>query len=60
MKAELASAGEMSFTRQAQPLGLSHAVWCARDIIGHEPFAVLLSDVIVDAAPGALKQLVQA
>jgi len=60
MKAELASAGEMSFTRQMQPLGLGHAVWCARDIIGHEPFAVLLPDVIVDAAPGALKQLVQA
>ena len=60
MKAELASAGEMSFTRQMQPLGLGHAVWCARDIVGQEPFAVLLPDVIVDAAPGALKQLVQA
>jgi UTP--glucose-1-phosphate uridylyltransferase len=57
MNAELASAGEMSFTRQMQPLGLGHAVWCARDIIGDEPFAVLLPDVIVDAQPGALKQL---
>ncbi|MBU2417513.1 MAG: UTP--glucose-1-phosphate uridylyltransferase, partial [Alphaproteobacteria bacterium] len=57
MIAELATAGEMSFTRQMQPLGLGHAVWCARDIIGDEPFAVLLPDVIVDSQPGALKQL---
>lgn len=60
MNAELASAGEMSFTRQMQPRGLGHAVWCARDIIGDEPFAVMLPDVIVDARPGALKQLVLA
>ena len=59
MKAELASAGEMSFTRQMQPKGLGHAVWCARDIIGHEPFAVILPDVIVDSQPGALKQLAE-
>jgi UTP--glucose-1-phosphate uridylyltransferase len=57
MNAELASAGEMSFTRQMQPKGLGHAVWCARDIIGDEPFAVILPDVIVDSQPGALKQL---
>ncbi len=57
MNAELATAGEMSFTRQMQPKGLGHAVWCARDIIGHEPFAVILPDVIVDSQPGALKQL---
>ncbi|MCG2662689.1 UTP--glucose-1-phosphate uridylyltransferase GalU [Brevundimonas sp.] len=60
MNAELASAGEMSFTRQMQPKGLGHAVWCARDIIGREPFAVLLPDVIVDGQPGALKQLLDA
>ncbi|MGV8928471.1 MAG: UTP--glucose-1-phosphate uridylyltransferase GalU [Brevundimonas sp.] len=59
MIAELATAGEMSFTRQMQPLGLGHAVWCARDIIGDEPFAVLLPDVIVDSEPGALKQLAE-
>jgi UTP--glucose-1-phosphate uridylyltransferase len=59
MVAELATAGEMSFTRQMQPLGLGHAVWCARDIIGDEPFAVLLPDVIVDSQPGALKQLAE-
>jgi len=59
MNAELASAGEMSFTRQMQPKGLGHAVWCARDIIGDEPFAVILPDVIVDSQPGALKQLAE-
>ncbi len=57
MNAELAQAGEMSFTRQMQPKGLGHAVWCARDIVGDEPFAVILPDVIVDSQPGALKQL---
>ncbi|MBU2167990.1 MAG: UTP--glucose-1-phosphate uridylyltransferase GalU [Alphaproteobacteria bacterium] len=57
MNGELAMAGEMSFTRQMQPKGLGHAVWCARDIIGDEPFAVILPDVIVDGQPGALKQL---
>ena len=59
MNAELAQAGEMSFTRQMQPKGLGHAVWCARDIVGDEPFAVILPDVIVDAQPGALKQLAE-
>ena len=59
LNADLARPGEMSFTRQMQPKGLGHAVWCARDIIGDEPFAVILPDVIVDAAPGALKQLAQ-
>jgi UTP--glucose-1-phosphate uridylyltransferase len=44
--------------RQMAPLGLGHAVWCARDIIGAEPFAVMLPDVIVDAEPGALAQLI--
>jgi len=59
MNAELARAGEMSFTRQMKPKGLGHAIWCARDIIGHEPFAVILPDVIVDSRPGALKQLAE-
>jgi len=59
MNAELARAGEMSFTRQMQPKGLGHAVWCARDLIGDEPFAVILPDVIVDSQPGALKQLAE-
>ena len=59
MNAELAQAGEMSFTRQMQPKGLGHAVWCARDIIGPEPFAVILPDVIGNSQPGALKQLAE-
>jgi UTP--glucose-1-phosphate uridylyltransferase len=58
LRDELPKAGEMSFVRQMQPLGLGHAVWCARDIIGDEPFAVLLPDVIIDGEPGALSQLV--
>jgi len=57
---ELPVPGEMSFTRQMSPQGLGHAVWCARDIVGREPFAVLLPDVIVDGTPGALKQLLDA
>ncbi len=60
VRRDLPKAGEMSFTRQMAPLGLGHAVWCARDIIGNEPFAVLLPDVIVDARPGALGQLMRA
>ncbi|MBY9066989.1 UTP--glucose-1-phosphate uridylyltransferase GalU [Hyphomonas sp. WL0036] len=53
-------AGSSSFVRQQQPLGLGHAVWCARDVIGNEPFAVLLPDVIVKGQPSALKQMVDA
>ncbi|WP_029086176.1 UTP--glucose-1-phosphate uridylyltransferase GalU [Brevundimonas aveniformis] len=60
VRRDLPKAGEMSFTRQMAPLGLGHAVWCARDIVGNEPFAVLLPDVIVDSAPGALAQLMRA
>jgi UTP--glucose-1-phosphate uridylyltransferase len=44
--ADLPPAGAMSFTRQQAPLGLGHAVWCARDIVGDEPFAVLLPDMV--------------
>ncbi len=59
LRAELPEAGEMSFVRQMAPKGLGHAVWCARDVVGNEPFAVILPDVIVDAEPGALRQLVE-
>jgi UTP--glucose-1-phosphate uridylyltransferase len=52
--------GAASFTRQQKPLGLGHAVWCARDIIGNEPFAVLLPDVIVKGKPSCLAQMVEA
>jgi UTP--glucose-1-phosphate uridylyltransferase len=54
----LPGAGSNSFVRQQSPLGLGHAVWCARDIIGDEPFAVLLPDVLVQASPSCLKQMV--
>ncbi|NEX93506.1 UTP--glucose-1-phosphate uridylyltransferase GalU [Caulobacter sp. 17J65-9] len=60
LRAELPKAGEMSFVRQMQPLGLGHAVWCARDVIGNDPFAVILPDVIVDAEPNCLAQLADA
>ena len=50
----------MSFTRQQAPLGLGHAVWCARDIVGNEPFAVILPDELVLNTPGVLKQMVEA
>jgi UTP--glucose-1-phosphate uridylyltransferase len=43
---DLPTAGQTSFTRQQSPLGLGHAVWCAREIVGNEPFAVLLPDVL--------------
>ena len=52
--------GAMSFVRQQQPLGLGHAVWCARDVIGDEPFAVLLPDMLVMAKPGCLAQMTAA
>jgi UTP--glucose-1-phosphate uridylyltransferase len=46
LRADLPKAGATSFTRQQAPLGLGHAVWCARDIVGDEPFAVILPDMI--------------
>jgi UTP--glucose-1-phosphate uridylyltransferase len=52
--------GEIVSVRQQQPLGLGHAVWCARDIVGDEPFAVLLPDDLMVGRPGALKQMVDA
>ena len=52
-------AGAVSFTRQQAPLGLGHAVWCARDIVGNEPFAVVLPDELVLNSPGCLKQMIE-
>ena len=49
--------GQISSTRQQQPLGLGHAVWCARHFIADEPFAVLLADDLIMAKPGCLKQM---
>ncbi|MBP6546929.1 MAG: UTP--glucose-1-phosphate uridylyltransferase, partial [Phenylobacterium sp.] len=46
VRADLPTPGGMSFVRQMAPLGLGHAVWCARHIIGDEPFAVMLPDML--------------
>lgn len=51
--------GTTSFTRQQEPLGLGHAIWCARDIIGNEPFAILLPDMLMKSEPGCLSQMVE-
>ena len=48
----------LSYVRQGQPLGLGHAVLVAKTLVGDEPFAVLLSDDIIDATPPALKQMI--
>jgi UTP--glucose-1-phosphate uridylyltransferase len=53
-------AGTASFTRQQSPLGLGHAVWCARELVGREPFALLLPDVLVKHARGCLAQMIDA
>ena len=52
--------GEIVTVRQQQPLGLGHAVWCAREIVGDEPFAVLLPDELMRGTPNCLAQLVEA
>jgi UTP--glucose-1-phosphate uridylyltransferase len=57
LEMDLPSAGQMSFTRQQQPLGLGHAVWCARAIVGEEPFALLLPDMLIHGKPGCLRQM---
>ncbi len=57
---DLPEAGTASFTRQQSPLGLGHAVWCARELVGNEPFALLLPDVLVQNQPGCLAQMIEA
>ena len=52
--------GNAIFVRQQEPLGLGHAIWCARDIIGDEPFAILLPDEFMHGQPGCMKQMVDA
>jgi UTP--glucose-1-phosphate uridylyltransferase len=54
------SPGAVAYVRQQEPMGLGHAVWCARDIVGDEPFAVLLADDFMLGKPGCLKQMVEA
>jgi UTP--glucose-1-phosphate uridylyltransferase len=59
LKSDLPRAGQTSFTRQQEPLGLGHAIWCARHIVGDEPFAVLLPDMIMKSNQGCLTQMLQ-
>lgn len=56
----LPNTGSVSFTRQQKPLGLGHAVWCARHLVGDEPFAVLLPDDLLVGSKGALSQMMEA
>jgi UTP--glucose-1-phosphate uridylyltransferase len=58
LEQDLPGAGQASFTRQQEPLGLGHAVWCARELVGGEPFALLLPDMVMHAKPGCLKQMI--
>jgi len=60
LEEDLPSAGTTSFTRQQSPLGLGHAVWCARELVGREPFALLLPDVLIKGKPSATKQMIDA
>src|ERR1700726_1802871 len=60
LRRDLPEPGSTSFTRQQEPLGLGHAVWCARELIGHEPFALLLPDVLVQHERGCLAQMIDA
>ena len=60
LRQELPHPGTTSFTRQQEPLGLGHAVWCARELVGNEPFALLLPDVLVQHERGCLAQMIDA
>ena len=58
LKSDLPPAGTAHFTRQQEPLGLGHAIWCARELVGDEPFALLLPDVLVHTkGKGCLAQM---
>ena len=58
---DLPAPGETSFVRQQEPLGLGHAVWCARELVGREPFALLLPDVLVQSqGKGCTAQMLDA
>jgi len=60
LDANTPKAGTMSFVRQQSALGLGHAIWCARDVIGNDPFAILLPDVLVKSKHSCLAQMVDA
>ena len=60
VEATIPEPGQFSYTRQQEPLGLGHAVWCARNFVGMEPVAVLLADDLILNGQGCLKQMVDA
>jgi len=60
LKADLPRAGQTSFTRQQAPHGLGHAVWCAREIVGDEPFALLLPDMLHFGPRPCLAEMIEA
>ena len=60
LRQDLPQPGRSSFTRQQEPLGLGHAVWCARELVGNNPFALLLPDMLIKAEPGVLSQMMDA
>jgi len=60
LHAWLPAAGDIAYTRQQSPLGLGHAVWCARHLVGDEPFAVLLVDDLMVGDPPCLAQMIAA
>ncbi len=59
VKSLVHTSGSIVYTRQSQPLGLGHAIWCARDIVGDEPFAVLLADDLIRSEVPVLHQMIQ-
>jgi UTP--glucose-1-phosphate uridylyltransferase len=60
VRADLLDPGQISTVRQMSPLGLGHAIWCARDLINDEPFAIMLPDMLIEAEPSGLAQVVTA
>ena len=57
VKASIPNPGQIAYIRQQEPLGLGHAVWCARNFVGSEPVAILLADDLIHLEPGCLKQM---
>lgn len=60
LQRDMLDPGQVSYTRQQEPLGLGHAVWCARNLVGDEPFAILLADEFLRSDPPCLAQMVAA
>ena len=58
VKASIPNPGQIAYIRQQEPLGLGHAVWCARNFVGSEPVAILLADDLIHVEPGCLKQMI--